>query len=162
MLFADTSFLCSLFREDINTHAAIDCWEHHREPLAVSDLVVLEFEQAARFQTFRFSLDRTQGYSGRETERLLTMFRQNLSKGAFTVLLADWATVMLKAQELSAAHTVKHGHRLMDILHVATALCLGTDIFLTFDGNQSLLARHSGLCVLPHLKEHAQKPKERH
>ena len=154
MLFADTSFLCSLFRNDTNTRAAVDCWEHHREPLTVSELVVLEFEHAARFQSFRFGKDRTQGYSPQETNRLLTVFRKNISDGALTVLPVDWNATIQKANELSTAYTIKHGHRLTDTLHVATALCLHAGFFLTFDSNQSLLARHSGLRVLPKQPAH--------
>jgi predicted nucleic acid-binding protein len=36
---------------------------------------------------------------------------------------------------------------LADILHVATALHLGADEFLTFDGNQKTLAEAEGLTV---------------
>ena len=52
----------------------------------------------------------------------------------------DWAAVQLRAEALSAAHTISSGHRLADILHVATALHLGVTEFLTFDSNQKKLA----------------------
>lgn len=39
------------------------------------------------------------------------------------------------------------GHRLADILHVATALHLGVGEFLTFDANQRRLAVSEGLVV---------------
>ena len=44
-------------------------------------------------------------------------------------------------------HTLTSGHRLADILHVATALHLGVSEFLTFDGNQKKLAEAEGLAM---------------
>jgi predicted nucleic acid-binding protein len=48
---------------------------------------------------------------------------------------------------LRHAHTLADGHRLADILHVATALHLGAMEFLTFDSNQKKLAEREGLVV---------------
>ena len=41
--------------------------------------------------------------------------------------------------------TVTGGHRAFDILHVAAAVHLGADEFLTFDSNQRRLALATGL-----------------
>ena len=60
----------------------------------------------------------------------------------------DWAAVHLRAEALSAAHTISSGHRLADILHVARALHLGVTEFLTFDSNQKKLAQAEGLRAL--------------
>ena len=46
------------------------------------------------------------------------------------------ASVLIEAKRLSASHTVTGGHRAFDILHVAAALHLGANEFLTFDSNQ--------------------------
>jgi predicted nucleic acid-binding protein len=59
----------------------------------------------------------------------------------------DWADVHRIAEELSAKHTVASGHRLADILHVATAIHLGAEQFLTFDTNQRFLAEAEGMSV---------------
>lgn len=149
MYFADTSFLCSLLRPDNHTAAADACLKKCRAPLSVSELVVLEFEHAARLQTFRFGRDRTQGYSKQETKRMIAALHESLSAGVLQLQPIDWNAVMLKASELSDASAVKHGHRLADTLHVATAFTLHAKTFLTFDDNQALLARYAGLRVLP-------------
>ena len=60
----------------------------------------------------------------------------------------DWAVVHQLAEDLSARHTDSGGHRLADILHVATALHLGKTEFLTFDANQRQLAKAAGLTVV--------------
>jgi predicted nucleic acid-binding protein len=59
----------------------------------------------------------------------------------------DWADVHRIAEELSAKHTEAGGHRLADILHVATAVHLGAAQFLTFDTNQEKLAEAEGMVV---------------
>ncbi len=51
------------------------------------------------------------------------------------------------AEVLSAKHTATGGHRLNDILHVATALHLGAAGFLTFDASQKNLAEAEGMTV---------------
>jgi predicted nucleic acid-binding protein len=62
-------------------------------------------------------------------------------------LPVDWADVHQRAEALSGTHTPAGGHRLADILHVATALHLGSGEFLTFDSNQRRLAEAEGLVV---------------
>ena len=59
----------------------------------------------------------------------------------------DWADVHRIAEELSGKHTEINGHRLVDILHVATALHFGAEQFLTFDANQKRLAEAEGMQV---------------
>jgi len=54
---------------------------------------------------------------------------------------------MNEAKRLSATYTLTGGHRGFDVLHVAGALKLGADQFLTFDGNQKKLAKAEGLVV---------------
>jgi predicted nucleic acid-binding protein len=48
---------------------------------------------------------------------------------------------------LSAKHTESGGHRLADILHVATAVHFGAAQFLTSDMSQKKLAEVEGLVV---------------
>lgn len=53
-----------------------------------------------------------------------------------------WSVPTLR---LSALHTEELGVRSVDILHVAAALVLGLEVFLTFDTRQRALARLAGL-----------------
>jgi predicted nucleic acid-binding protein len=63
------------------------------------------------------------------------------------VIRVDWADVHRLAEQLSAKHTEANGHRLTDILHVATALHFGVAEFLPFDDGQKSLAEAEGLTV---------------
>ncbi len=53
------------------------------------------------------------------------------------------------AERLSAAYTKANGYRAFDILHIATALVLEAEEFISFDGNQRKLAAAEGLRVKP-------------
>lgn len=71
----------------------------------------------------------------------------DISTHVLQMVVVDWADVHQRAEGLSARYTESGGHRLADILHVATALHLGADEFLTFDANQKKLAVAEGLKV---------------
>ncbi|MCF6313034.1 MAG: hypothetical protein L3J39_11335 [Verrucomicrobiales bacterium] len=67
--------------------------------------------------------------------------------GVLCLAPIDWADVHQIAERLSHQHTEAKGHRFADILHVATALHLGSLHFLTFDAKQKLLAEAEGMIV---------------
>jgi predicted nucleic acid-binding protein len=146
-VFADTSFLYALYRPQQNSLVADAFLEKIREPLHVSSLVLFEFRQSARFQVFRFSKDKTQGFSKREANRMLSALDENIAGGAVAVVPVDWMEVHSIAEQLSSRYTATGGHRALDILHLATAIHLKAPQFLTFDKNQSALTRATGLEV---------------
>jgi predicted nucleic acid-binding protein len=147
--FADTSFLYALYRPQENSLAADAFLERTSEPVHVSSLVLFEFRQSTRFQVFRFSKDRTQGFSKREAQRMLAALEENIASGAVAIVPVDWKEVHSTAEQLSSRHTTTGGHRALDILHLATAIHLKAPQFLTFDDNQSSLTKAAGLDVRP-------------
>lgn len=145
--YPDTSFLCAIYRTQVNSPRA-DAWMEARSgPLPVSSLLLLEFRQSVRFQTRLFSLDRSKGYPPAEGARMLRDLQSDLANGVLGVVAADWADVHRIAENLSGKHTAQGGHRFSDILHVATALHLASPEFLTFDSNQRTLATAEGMVV---------------
>jgi hypothetical protein len=52
-------------------------------------------------------------------------------------------------RRLSQHHNKEKGFGAMDILHVASALDMGCDTLLSFDGSQRAPAKAEGLKVLP-------------
>lgn len=144
--FAETSFLCALYREQGNSRDADRLIKREAGPVAVSSLVIFEFRQSARLQAFLFSRDRSQGFSKTEALRMLEALQANIRAGCFKIApVEDWAAVFSIAEELSAQHTIEGGHRSFDVLHVATALHLKAGRFLTFDARQAALAKAAGL-----------------
>jgi hypothetical protein len=57
----------------------------------------------------------------------------------------DMDAAMDRARELSATHSDKTGARAIDLLHVACALLLESELFLTSDQRQAALAKAEGL-----------------
>lgn len=147
--FADTSVLCGLLHEQSTTPDAEALFAELAAPLTLSTLVAFEFRQSARLQSFRFGADRTQGWSARETEKMLAQFDANLAAGAFVYSAVSWPDVHALAERLSAEHTIQGGHRTLDVLHVATAVHARADLFCTLDSAQAALARAAGLKVRP-------------
>ena len=115
--------------------------------LVVSSQVIWEFRQSARLQVFRYQNDKTRGFSKAEAERMIGALAENVTAGSLSLASVEWPDVHSIGEALSATYTMKGGHRLMDILHIATAKHLGLKHFLTFDGNQKKLAEAEGLLV---------------
>ncbi len=145
--FPDTSFLCSIYREQRYSPQADALMDSSAAPLPVSGLLALEFRQSIRFQARLYGNDRTRGFSRQEGTRMLRDFQSDLSSEVLGMVAVDWADVYHIAERLSVQHTEDRGHRLTDILHVATAVHLGTENFLTFDANQRTLAEAEGMTV---------------
>lgn len=145
--FPDTSFLCALYRRQVHSPAAIAYMQEARESLPISSLLLLEFRQSVRFHGRLFSLDRSKGFSSAEGTRMLRDLQSDLASGVLRMESVDWADVHRIAEELSAKYTAAGGHRLADLLHVATALHLGSPVFLTFDAKQRELAEAEGMSV---------------
>lgn len=143
--FADTSFFCALYRKEIWTEEAIFFSELLHGEIVLSSLVGFEFRQAIRLQVRQNLADRTSGISKEEATRVLSLFQRDTQTGLFRLLMPNWPEVHTTAEILSAKHTENGGFRFADILHVATALQLGCEGFLTFDSDQQVLARLEGL-----------------
>ena len=145
--YPDASFLCSLYRLQRNSYEAVTYHKSMPSRLCVSSLLLLEFRQSIRFQMRLFALDRSTGFAKTEGVAMLRALQSDLSQGVFEMTAPDWADVHRIADMLSEKHTEEYGHRMTDILHVATAIHLGSEVFLTFDANQKRLAEASGMKV---------------
>lgn len=145
--FPDTSFLCSLYRRQVHSPRAIAFMANLVGPLSVSTFLLLEFRQSLRLQARLHVQDKTKGFPKHEAALMLRDLQSDLAAKTIEVVSVDWADVHQIAERLSATYTEQSGHRLADIVHVATALHLGAGEFLTFDGNQKLLAKAEGMKV---------------
>lgn len=145
--FPDTSFLCALYREQINSSRADAYLKKLSGGLKVSSLLLFEFRQAVHFQISLNLKDRAKGYSEQEGEQMLQDMQSDLGEKVIVVLPVDWSDVHYIAERLSKTYTKKAGFRFADILHVATALHLGVKEFLTFDLHQKKLAHAEGLKI---------------
>jgi len=140
MIFCcDTSFLVSLYCADAHSAAAKKYLIQNSPLLSVTAFNCFELYQALRFLEFRKVI------ATGKAEFLIAAFEQDLENECHSKISCNLASVLAEAQRLSACHTIKDGCRSFDILHVAAALQLRADIFLTFDLKQKSFARRQGL-----------------
>jgi predicted nucleic acid-binding protein len=145
MISCDTSFLSSLYLVDVHTPKARARLQEIRRSvgLVLSPFHQYELSNAIRLSIFRGLRDRAAG------EAILAAFEADIASGHFDLPTCNLASVLIEAKRLSASHTVTGGHRAFDILHVAAALRLGANEFLTFNYNQRKLALAAGLKAGP-------------
>jgi len=146
-VFTDTSFLYSLYRRQVFSPRANAFMARRSHPLPVSSLLLLEFRQSLRLHVRLHSKDRNKGFGKHESNQMLKDLQSDLKAGVLEVMPVDWSDVHQIAEGLSARYTEAHGHRFADILHVATALHLSSEEFLTFDENQKRLAETAGMKI---------------
>ena len=140
--YADTGFICSLYAPDANTGSACECMEKQRAPVCFSWLNQVEFRNALRLRIFRKEMSNIQ------RDHSLNLLLADLSSGVFRNVEPAHSNVLIEAERLSAQHSQKIGTRSLDILHVAMAIVLGCERFLSFDRRQIKLAKAAGLKVL--------------
>lgn len=139
--YADTGFLCSLYAPDAHTQRVVTRMRRQTLPLPFTWLHQIELRNALRLRVFPREITVVQ------REASLNMMLADLAAGVLAVAAPAMADVMTEAERLSAVHSEKLGTRSLDILHVASAVVLGSTSFLTFDRRQAALARVSGLKV---------------
>ncbi len=142
-VYADTSFLFSLYVQQSHSAAAAQHMAEMGEAVLVTSLSRFELCNAIRLSVFRKLLDR------RLATEDLKLIARDIGKGVLVLTPCDWAAVHEQAERLSVEFTIAKGHRGMDLLHVASALTLGATDFLTFDQKQAQLAAGTGLVVKP-------------
>ena len=147
--FPDTSFLCAMYVSQDNSVLAAESFRALPEALTVSSLLLYEFRQSVRFQVWLYSRDKSRGYPPERAEVALSKLQLNLDAGAVVQAAVDWPDVHRRAEIISQRHTRAGGHRSLDIVHVATALHLGAQVFLSFDTNQRKLAAAEKLRAKP-------------
>jgi len=138
---ADTSFLFALYGNDIHTPRALAWLNSQRDALTLTSLGEYELGNALRFSEFR------KGIAPGEAALFWAQFEADRASGRLQIQVCNLADVVEEAKRLSATHTLTGGHRGFDILHVAAALVVKAQQFLTFDGNQKKLAGAAGLVV---------------
>lgn len=77
----------------------------------------------------------------------LSDLKTDVEAGRFERPACDFSEVFRKAEELSGKHAAATLARTLDILHVATAVVIGANKFVTFDSRQAALATLAGLKV---------------
>ncbi len=139
-VYADTSFLVSLYTLDAHSPEAVRRMRAVRGPLASTALGELELVNAILLRVFRKEITRSQA------DASAAAFQQDVLDGIVSVHPLSSAAYE-KALGLSRKHTPTLGVRSLDLLHVACALTLDAERFWSFDTQQRKLAAAEGLGV---------------
>ena len=150
-IYADTSFLVKLLTQEPGTATAVaDYRRLGRPPVFFLSLHNLEVANAVRQRAFhqrRTVPSSERAAIRRECETSLGLIQTYISRRAFIEISHDMDSAIELARSLSAKHTERLGCRGFDLLHVALALELECEAFLTADSIQGELARAEGLEV---------------
>jgi len=139
-VYADTSFLVSLYVLDANSARAAAQMKAVKLPVLLTPLGELELANALYLRVFRKEL---------VPSRINTahaLFIKDIEDGIFELRSLS-QTVYDRAKLIARKHTLHLGTRTLDVLHVASALVLQAKAFYTFDRNQEKLAGAEGLVV---------------
>ncbi len=141
-VYADTSFLVSLYVLDANSERAATYIRQATLPILLTTFGELELTNALSLRMFRRELTSSKVNAAR------ALVHKDLVDG---VLLTKPLTMsnFEKSMQMARRRTPHLGTRTLDILHVASALELKAEMFYTFDHNQARLAKAEGLLVTP-------------
>ncbi len=141
MIYADTSFLVSLYIDEEQTETVRKYTAKAEAGLAFTPFHRLELRTALRLRIFRREL------SQNSLKRLFQLIDNDLQEGTLQHLSLNWNDTMREAEEIADTHLIQVGARSGDLLHVASAVVLGATEFCTFDQRQTELAKRAGLKV---------------
>ncbi len=91
--------------------------------------------------------DSKRSVSVSEAKAMIYRLEADVRCGYFLHLEADWRDVLRAATEISAGNAFNRSCSATDLLHVAYAVELVSDLFVSFDEDQLELARGAGLQV---------------
>ncbi len=141
--YADTGFLVSLYLEETTSLTADAIFASLDSVLPLTALGLLEMRNAFNLAIVRGRITEA------ERDRLWAKFTQQCEEGVFEKQFVDAESQHRRAQELSDRYTPIHATRSLDLLHVAAALLLDSQEFLSFDERQRQVAKAEGLRVRP-------------
>lgn len=141
--YADTGFVVSLYKVETTSARAAAAMKRVQTPVWISPPGELELRNAFQLALFRGEID------PKAAELKKSLFLEDVEKGVFAIMPVPASALYPKAVELAERHSARLGTRSLDLLHVAAAVLLGAEIFLSFDERQRKAARAEGLKIRP-------------
>jgi predicted nucleic acid-binding protein len=142
VIYLDTSALLKLYIYEAGSETVNSLVVAQDDPLPVWELQRVELINALRLKVFWGDIERA------EAERQIELFEHRLHRGQYFFPEIDRVELANMFKILSK-ETPELGCRTTDILHVACAVQLLPESFVSFDSRQRSLAGKAGLTVLP-------------
>ena len=141
MLYVDTSVLVKLYIKEEYSLEVSHWIKRNNEAIPLTRFHELEFTNAIYLKQFRTEMTNEQALL------VLSKFDEHQRRGVYYRPQINWTDAINLALDLSQNHTKTTGSRSLDILHVASALAIKANRFLTLDKRQSALAGLAGLTI---------------
>ena len=138
MIYCDTSFLLPLYLPQDIWHKKANAYQNRylqEEPFCFNPWQRWEFRHNLRHLLPKET----------DAEKVFRRIQEDLDTGKLRHVRFEWTEVFNKAERLSAAHARSIPAGTVDYWHVAFALHIQTEKFMTFDADQMKLARAGGL-----------------
>ena len=142
MVYVDTSIIVKLYIKEKYSRNASNWLKENNEAVPLTSFHELEFINAIHLKLFRIET------TPQTIRQIMARFDEHEKKGIYYRPPLDWSAVFIHAIDLSKKHSASLGSRALDILHVASALSIHADKFLTLDDRQSQLADLAGLKIV--------------
>ena len=150
--YADSSFILRLITGEVDSPQAIAEYRRLRAPrLFFLPLHGLEVRNAILQRAFhlrRSLASAERALVPRERDAAFSRLEHLIARGALLEVELDQDAAVRRALKLSDTHTERLGARAIDLLHVACALTLASERFLTTDIRQAQLAKAEGMNVV--------------
>lgn len=140
--YVDPSAFRRLYIHDAHSRAFCAWAARLRGPLRLTLHGKAEIVNSIELAVFR------QDIPWAAAEEALADLESDLDQGRIVLTDVPWRRAFDRATELSRTYTPKLGTRTLDVLHVATALELGSRAFATYDDRQGALAKAVRLRVV--------------
>ena len=141
--YADTSWWVGYKNASDSQHArAIGLFDRHPG----GTVLLTPWQRVEVFNAFR-QLERIGSLPNQPAAGFTRALENEVRLGYWPHVEFSWTDALRTANELSAVHSRDLLIRGMDLFHVAIALDIGAETFLTFDTDQAALAKTAGLAV---------------
>ena len=125
MLYVDTSIVVTLYVKEEHSLDASNRIIENNEAIPLTGFHDLELTNAINLKLFRKEITED------EAGCIISRFHEHESKGVYYRPQVSWPEIFRYAVDLSGSHTGNTGSRSPGILHIASALSIKADKFLT-------------------------------
>jgi predicted nucleic acid-binding protein len=137
----DTSVIVKLYIKEEYSQESSSWLKENNEAIPLTSFHELELINAIHLKQFRTEI------TLEKNRLIMARFEEHEKSGIYYRPQLDWSDMFIHAIDLSKKHSSSIGSRSLDILHVASALSINADRFLTLDDRQIRLAALAGLKI---------------
>ena len=141
MLYIDTSVIVKLYIKEEHSLNVSNWIIDNNEAIPLTSFHELEFSNAIQLKRFKNEMTMD------EVALIMSRFNKHENEGIYYRPHINWSDVFQYAIELSKNYTESTGSRTLDIVHIALAISIKADRFLTFDARQAKIASLTGLII---------------